>query len=179
MFSTLKYTFVFATALFLVAGCEITPPDLSGVVRPAGENSPQGGIDDSDNGSTDTTGSVPSQNAGASSQPVVTAAPECSASLDVTFNVQIHTLFVNNSLLIDGLFDWRADGAGGQLVDLEFKTNATQWTTIAADLPSADVKTIDLSSYAGPSSSWHFRAATWHPACPQNLSYSAITTIQN
>ena len=160
----------FLSGALLAFGCEITPPNLSGVIPQNNAGGQAATPDDDESGTTDTT---------AEETPEPARPAACDADLDVTFDVKLHTLFVNNSLLIDGMFTWQASGASGQLVDLDFKTNATEWTTIAADLPSADVKTLDLSHYAGPSSSWHFRASTWHPACPENLSLSPITTIQN
>jgi hypothetical protein len=175
-----------------IGGCELSPPNLDVNALVGGSPEQSGSEDDAvpeldgdqtQAGNSAQDGGSNTANAGAGAvQPAPVAppvAPECSAALDVTMDVKIHTLFVNNSLLIDGLFDWRGTGAGGQLVDLEFKTNATDWVTIAADLPSTDVKTIDLSHWAGASSSWHFRAATWHPACSSNLAYSEIISIQN
>lgn len=161
-------------------------PTASGIpLPPAQDDDGSGNTDDDGGGSTDANANagqpVPQAPPGPPTPaPAPAPAAECSLAIGVTLDVQLHTLLVNPSAFyVDAMFEWAAQGGPGLTVDVQFKTSATDWTAVASGLPAVDIKTVDMSQYAGASSSWHFRAAAHHPACPDNVAYSSITTIKN
>ncbi len=187
--------FILCTALFTSAsGCVFDPSQVPDFKVPSAGNDQR--IDNQSNdpdevdfdGDSETDESaVDFDGNSITDQPVSAPAPEpavdpCPDGVSVSLDVKIHTFLVNghpNGFAVDGMFEWNANGADDLSVDIQFKTNATDWVSVASNLPSVDVTTVDLSKYAGPSSSWHFRAAARAPGCSKPVAFSSITTIQN
>ncbi len=184
--------FVFGSLMLNTTGCVIE--DLPGINSlPTGlDNDDTGSTDDDQSGITDESGANAGSDDSAFGQPVdntpppvtPTPAPEpvvCPDDASVSMSVQIHTFLVAghpNGFAVDGTFTWNA--SGDVTVRLQFKTNGGDWINLASGLPKADVKTIDLSQYAGAGQShWHFRAVADAPGCSDFAAASDITTIQN
>ncbi len=182
-FSRIMIFFALAT---IAAGCVFDSSKFPNI-DPINGSSDNRGKDDDGDSSTDQ--GFDFDNGGSTDQPAPAPAPApapvvdpCPTGVSMDLDVKIHTFLVNghpNGFAVDGMFEWNASGASGLTVDIQFKTNATDWVAVASGLPAVDVTTVDLSKYAGPSSSWHFRGVARAPGCSTPAAFSSITTIQN